>query len=195
MDRWKDPQDEKIFGLEAWQFDLAFFLVIGVIAVWLFLFGGAHALGILGNDETPSAQVAAVGAVAPVASSVVQAPNREEGDAPVAAPAPTQAAASAPQPSEEQEPTPPPPEPTQTPPPPPPPEPTSTPPPPPPPPEPTPTPEANCHPSYPTVCIPPPPPDLNCGDIPYTDIEVRHDVADPDPHGFDGNKDGVGCQS
>jgi hypothetical protein len=53
----------------------------------------------------------------------------------------------------------------------------------------------SCAPSYPTVCIPPPPPDLNCADIPYRNFTVRWDVADPDPHHFDGNHDGVGCES
>jgi hypothetical protein len=52
-----------------------------------------------------------------------------------------------------------------------------------------------CAASYPTVCIPPPPPDLDCADIPYRNFEVRWDVADPDPHHFDGNRDGVGCES
>jgi hypothetical protein len=52
-----------------------------------------------------------------------------------------------------------------------------------------------CAASYPTVCIPPPPPDLNCADIPYTNFPVRWDVPDPDPHHFDGNRDGVGCES
>jgi micrococcal nuclease len=49
----------------------------------------------------------------------------------------------------------------------------------------------NCHPSYPTVCIPPPPPDLDCGDIPYR----RFKVLPPDPHRFDRDKDGIGCES
>lgn len=50
----------------------------------------------------------------------------------------------------------------------------------------------NCHPSYPTVCIPPPPPDLNCDDVrPLTDFKV----LPPDPHGFDGDNDGIGCES
>jgi hypothetical protein len=53
----------------------------------------------------------------------------------------------------------------------------------------------NCAASYPTVCIPPPPPDLNCADIPYRNFTVRWDVPDPDPHHFDGNRDGVGCES
>jgi hypothetical protein len=52
-----------------------------------------------------------------------------------------------------------------------------------------------CAASYPTVCIPPPPPDLNCADIPYTNFRVRWDIVDPDPHHFDGNRDGVGCES
>lgn len=63
-------------------------------------------------------------------------------------------------------------------------------------PTPTPTPEpapapSNCDPSYPTVCIPPPPPDLDCGDIPYRNFPVNP----PDPHRFDGDKDGVGCET
>ena len=50
---------------------------------------------------------------------------------------------------------------------------------------------ANCDPAYPTVCIPSPPPDLDCGDIPYTNFTV----LPPDPHDFDGNNDGVGCET
>ena len=49
----------------------------------------------------------------------------------------------------------------------------------------------SCDPSYPGVCIPPPPPDLDCGDIPYSDFTV----VGSDPHGFDGDGDGVGCES
>jgi hypothetical protein len=59
----------------------------------------------------------------------------------------------------------------------------------------TPTPEATrvgaCDPSYPTVCIPPPPPDLDCQDVPYR----RFPVAGLDPHGFDRDGDGVGCEA
>jgi micrococcal nuclease len=50
---------------------------------------------------------------------------------------------------------------------------------------------ANCHAAYPDFCIPPPPPDLNCGDIGVKNFTVRS----PDPHGFDGDSDGVGCES
>jgi micrococcal nuclease len=53
------------------------------------------------------------------------------------------------------------------------------------------TPPANCHSSYPDFCIPPPPPDLNCGDIGAKNFTV----LPPDPHGFDGDKDGVGCET
>jgi hypothetical protein len=64
-----------------------------------------------------------------------------------------------------------------------------------PPPPPPPPSGGKCAASYPTVCIPPPPPDLDCADIPYRGFRVRWDVADPDPHRFDGNRDGVGCES
>jgi len=55
----------------------------------------------------------------------------------------------------------------------------------------TPTPTSNCDPSYPDVCIPPPPPDLDCKDIPYRNFRV----LPPDPHKFDRDKDGIGCES
>lgn len=48
-----------------------------------------------------------------------------------------------------------------------------------------------CDPAYPDVCIPPPPPDLDCGDIPYR----RFRVLPPDPHGFDRDRDGIGCEA
>lgn len=50
---------------------------------------------------------------------------------------------------------------------------------------------SGCDPSYPDVCIKPPPPDLDCKDVPHWRFTVRQ----PDPHGFDENKDGVGCES
>jgi hypothetical protein len=51
---------------------------------------------------------------------------------------------------------------------------------------------ANCDASYPTVCIPSPPPDLDCRDIQqYKNFPVRQ----PDPHHFDGDKDGIGCET
>ncbi len=48
----------------------------------------------------------------------------------------------------------------------------------------------NCDSSYPDVCIAPAPPDLDCKDIPFR----RFRVLPPDPHNFDGNHDGVGCE-
>jgi micrococcal nuclease len=53
------------------------------------------------------------------------------------------------------------------------------------------TPRAGCDPSYPTVCIPPYPPDLDCDDVPHK----RFKVVGTDPHGFDGDRDGVGCET
>lgn len=48
-----------------------------------------------------------------------------------------------------------------------------------------------CDPSYPDVCIAPPPPDLDCTDISHR----RFRVLQPDPHRFDGDRDGIGCES
>lgn len=47
-----------------------------------------------------------------------------------------------------------------------------------------------CHPSYPTLCVPPPP-DLSCDDVRVNDFPV----TPPDPHGFDRDRDGIGCES
>lgn len=49
-----------------------------------------------------------------------------------------------------------------------------------------------CDPSYPSVCIPPPElvGDLDCKDIPFR----RFPVLPPDPHRFDGDRDGIGCE-
>lgn len=61
-------------------------------------------------------------------------------------------------------------------------------------PEPTAEPQApaagNCSPSYPNVCIPGGP-DLDCKDIPYR----RFRVVGSDPHRFDNDNDGIGCES
>ncbi len=50
--------------------------------------------------------------------------------------------------------------------------------------------QQNCSSAYPGVCIPPGPPDLNCPDISYRNFKV----LPPDPHGFDRDSDGVGCE-
>lgn len=49
----------------------------------------------------------------------------------------------------------------------------------------------SCDPAYPSVCIAPPPPDLDCGDIAYR----RFEVLAPDPHRFDLDHDGTGCET
>ena len=49
----------------------------------------------------------------------------------------------------------------------------------------------NCDSSYPDFCIPPSPPDLNCPDI----SQKRFTVSGSDPHGFDRDNDGIGCES
>jgi len=51
--------------------------------------------------------------------------------------------------------------------------------------------QTDCDPSYPDFCIPSPPPDLDCKDI----SKKRFTVLQPDPHRFDGDKDGIGCES
>lgn len=65
----------------------------------------------------------------------------------------------------------------------------------PPPPPPPPPSSGKCALSYPGVSIPPPPPDLNCPDIPFRNFRVRWDVANPDPHHFDSDRNGIGCQT
>jgi hypothetical protein len=51
--------------------------------------------------------------------------------------------------------------------------------------------DGNCDPSYPDICIKSPPPDLNCPDIPNKNFKV----IGSDPHGFDRDNDGMGCES
>lgn len=57
--------------------------------------------------------------------------------------------------------------------------------------------DSNCEPSYPDICVPIGVPDLSCADM-YAQgtsmIRVRYDVAYPDPHDFDDNDDGWGCE-
>ncbi len=57
--------------------------------------------------------------------------------------------------------------------------------------QPTSPPPGNCdYNSYPDFCIAPYPPDLNCSDIPHKNFKVNQ----PDPHGFDRDKDGLACE-
>lgn len=48
----------------------------------------------------------------------------------------------------------------------------------------------SCAAAYPEVCIPPAPPDLDCGDV----IHRGFRVEGADPHRFDGDGNGVGCE-
>jgi len=52
-------------------------------------------------------------------------------------------------------------------------------------------PQSNCIGAYPDFCIKVGTPDLDCGDIPWTDFTVLA----PDPMRFDGDHDGIGCES
>lgn len=49
---------------------------------------------------------------------------------------------------------------------------------------------SQCDPSYPDVCIPQYPPDLDCGEISYKNFRV----VGADHHGFDRDKNGIGCE-
>jgi micrococcal nuclease len=47
-----------------------------------------------------------------------------------------------------------------------------------------------CDASYPDACVPSPPPDLDCRDITERGFRVESD----DPHSFDGDGNGIGCE-
>jgi micrococcal nuclease len=49
----------------------------------------------------------------------------------------------------------------------------------------------NCDPAYSGVCIPSPPPDLDCDDIPNKNFKINSS----DPHDFDDDSDGIGCET
>jgi micrococcal nuclease len=48
----------------------------------------------------------------------------------------------------------------------------------------------NCDPAYPDFCIPKNSPDLDCSDV----TQRRFRVLQPDPHRFDRDGDGIGCE-
>lgn len=50
---------------------------------------------------------------------------------------------------------------------------------------------SGCDPAYPDFCIPPPPAEVDCADLPEEDFTVLA----PDPHGFDADGNGIGCES
>jgi len=51
--------------------------------------------------------------------------------------------------------------------------------------------DSDCDFSYPNTCISSPPPNLNCKDI----SDKTFEFLPPDPHVFDRDKDGIGCDS
>lgn len=51
--------------------------------------------------------------------------------------------------------------------------------------------QSQCDRSYPDICLAPPPPDLDCADVSYQNFRVLQ----PDPHGFDRDEDGIGCEA
>jgi endonuclease YncB( thermonuclease family) len=53
------------------------------------------------------------------------------------------------------------------------------------------SPNVNCDVSYSDVCIASPPPDLDCEDVAVKGFRV----VPPDPHGFDREGDGIGCEA
>lgn len=48
-----------------------------------------------------------------------------------------------------------------------------------------------CDPAYSGACVPPYPPDIDCSDLPAGDFRSKGS----DPHGFDGDGDGIACES
>lgn len=50
----------------------------------------------------------------------------------------------------------------------------------------------SCDPSYPDFCIAPA---YEVGDLDCADIGASMTVYQPDPHGFDADYDGIGCES
>lgn len=56
-------------------------------------------------------------------------------------------------------------------------------------------PQTGCEASYPGICIPIGSADLDCGEIQWRRFAVVWNVPNPDPHGFDGDQDGIGCES
>ncbi|MDW0146615.1 MAG: hypothetical protein QOK60_07610 [Nitrososphaeraceae archaeon] len=51
-------------------------------------------------------------------------------------------------------------------------------------------PQEGCDSSYPEICITTYSAKLSCGDIPFRNFKVLL----PDPHGFDSDGDGIGCE-
>jgi micrococcal nuclease len=56
-----------------------------------------------------------------------------------------------------------------------------------------PPPNGKCDPNYTEGCVPPYPPDLDCADLRAMGLAPVRSVGS-DPHGLDGDDDGIGCE-
>ena len=56
-----------------------------------------------------------------------------------------------------------------------------------------PPPNGKCDPNYTGACVPPHPPDLDCADLRAMGLAPVRSIG-RDPHGLDGDNDGVGCE-
>jgi micrococcal nuclease len=56
-----------------------------------------------------------------------------------------------------------------------------------------PPPNGKCDPNYTGACVPPYPPDLDCADLRAMGLAPVGSIGS-DPHGFDGDDDGIGCE-
>ena len=56
-----------------------------------------------------------------------------------------------------------------------------------------PPPNGKCDPNYSGSCVPPYPPDLDCADLRAQGLAPVRSIGS-DPHGFDGDGDGIGCE-
>jgi hypothetical protein len=54
--------------------------------------------------------------------------------------------------------------------------------------------DANCHPSYPSICIPLGSADVDCPELRDQGLQ-DFEVVEPDPHRLDRDNDGVGCET
>jgi hypothetical protein len=56
------------------------------------------------------------------------------------------------------------------------------------------TPAAQCHPSYPSICLPLGSPDVDCPELRDRGLH-DFEVVEPDPHRLDDDNDGIGCEA
>ena len=139
---------------------------LGVTAFIVLIVGIAVASGCGDSDMEGREPIPTATTVTPTSSPSVM-PTEIPTPEPTPTPSPTPDSTPTPEPTQPAVPTPSPPlELTPTPPPP------------------------DCDPSYPDFCIRSPPPELDCGGIVFRNFTV----LPPDPHGFDEDNDGKGCE-